>query len=689
MQTDLVEVTEHLSCPPERAWAVLGEPELYPRFVREITSVTRVGEIATGQGARYQIRLLDGPDRVRLDEFEIVAYRAGKYLVVASRHRPEYQSSIAVRPGAEGTEVRIRVALRPGGPSESTIRRAISQATVLVRDHLSGIAPVPEHGDIAQVSVPMSRAIMAKTLTRIGVFNPGRPDRDLRALAEFAKWGATFVGGYRAAAVRAPRDLAAVDERRGVTFKELDRRTNALAHSLAELGVTEDRKVAVMCRNHVGLLESIVACGKLGADVLLLNTGLSPEQVTDLLRAEQPALALADDEFLPMLRRGGLPIISTWPEQPGGRTLDSLVENGSVSGLSRPSDPGRVIVLTSGTTGTPKGARRPTPRGLGSAVPVFSRIPLQAGDRMLIAAPVFHSWGLAAAQLAMPIRAGLVLHRRFDAEATLAAIEAHRVTALIAVPVMLQRMLALPPEVRERYDTSSLRIVASSGSALPAGLVTGFMDAFGDVLYNLYGSTEVSWASIADPADLRAAPSTAGRCPAGTRVGVLDETGHPVPPGVVGEIAVANDMLFDGYTNGMTNSMHGPLMRTGDGGYFDADGRLFVVGRIDDMIISGGENVYPGPLEDLLNSMPGVQEAAVMPVSDPEFGQRFAAYVMRLPGVALDADAVRSFVHHRLPRFSVPRDVVFVRWLPRNATGKVVKRMLDHSRFEFSGPTTP
>jgi acyl-CoA synthetase (AMP-forming)/AMP-acid ligase II len=338
-------------------------------------------------------------------------------------------------------------------------------------------------------------------------------------------------------------------------------------------------------------------------------------------------------------------------------------------------------VLTSVTTGSPKGARRPTPRGLAAAAAVLSRIPLRAGEKMLVAAPLFHTWGLAAVQLGMPLRAGLVLRRRFDPRDALQAITDHRCTSMFAVPIMLQRMLDLPEPLRSRYDTSSLRVVASSGSALPGHLVEQFMDVYGDVLYNLYGSTEVSWATIADPADLRAARTTAGHPPLGTRIGILDSDGISTPPGTVGRIFVGNDMLFEGYTDGGQVALRHTLMDTGDRGYLDADGRLFVAGRDDEMIVSGGENVFPRPVEEVLVALPQVREAAVVGVSDSEYGQRLAAYIVLRPGSRLDGDSVRTYVHQRLARFAVPRDVVFVESLPRNATGKVLKRVLEDGHW--------
>jgi acyl-coenzyme A synthetase/AMP-(fatty) acid ligase len=241
---------------------------------------------------------------------------------------------------------------------------------------------------------------------------------------------------------------------------------------------------------------------------------------------------------------------------------------------------------------------------------------------------------------------------------------------------MLRRLLDLPERTRARYDLSSLRVVASSGAALPGRLAEEFMDAFGDILYNLYGSTEVSWAAIATPADLRAARSTAGRPPPGTRIRILDDAGTPVPPGATGRLYVGNKMLFDGYTDGAKPDLRDGLMDTGDRGYLDADGRLFVEGRADDMVVSGGENVAPASVEEVLLTLDGVREAAVAGVRDAKYGQRLAAYLVVDPGARLDADAVRAHVRNHLARFAVPRDVVFVGELPRNETGKVVKDAL-------------
>jgi acyl-CoA synthetase (AMP-forming)/AMP-acid ligase II len=221
-----------------------------------------------------------------------------------------------------------------------------------------------------------------------------------------------------------------------------------------------------------------------------------------------------------------------------------------------------------------------------------------------------------------------------------------------------------------------LSVVAVSGSALPGGLATRFMNRFGDVLYNLYGSTEASWASIATPADLRLAPHTAGRPPHGTAMAVLDSTGRPVPAGTTGRLFVGNEMLFEGYTNGASGVRLDGLLATGDLGYIGEDGLVFVSGRSDDMIVSGGENVFPSEVEDLLAALPAVREVAVIGVPDDEYGERLAAYIALNPGFTLDENQVWDHVRQHRARFSVPRDVVFVSALPRNATGKILKREL-------------
>ncbi len=528
------------------------------------------------------------------------------------------------------------------------------------------------------------RLHVARTLLGTGMIQPTRPDKLARLLGTLRKWGPTPAAAYISSAIRYPDRQALIDERGTVTFAELDRRTNALARGLRRAGVREQDGVAIMCRNHRGFVEATVACSKLGASALYLNTAFAGPQIADIMRREDPVALIYDEEFEELVREGaeGRMRFVAWcepmgaGEQDGDPRLQELISREDDAPLQAPAEKGRVVILTSGTTGTPKGAARKQPDSMDPAASVFSVIPLHARETTMIAAPMFHSWGFAHFTLGLPLASALLLRRKFDPEETLRAIAQHRASALVVVPVMLQRILELDPATIARYDVSSLRVIAVSGSALPGELATRVMDTFGDVLYNLYGSTEVAWATIATPEDLRAAPGTAGRPPLGTVVKLLDAEGKEAPPGAGGRIFVANEMVFEGYTGGGGKEIVRGLMSTGDVGRFDANGRLFVDGRDDEMIVSGGENVFPREVEDLLADHPDVEEAAVVGVPDEQFGERLRAFVVTRNGAQLDADAVKAYVKANLARYKVPRDVCFVECLPRNATGKVLKREL-------------
>jgi fatty-acyl-CoA synthase len=537
------------------------------------------------------------------------------------------------------------------------------------------LQPAAHHLDTARKA-----ASTAVVLRRAGVLGPVGPGRLVRVALALRRYGATMAGAYAVQSAWQPDRAAVIDPLGTLSFAQMEARTTALAAGLAGIGIGPDHRVGLLCRNHRGFVEATVALARLGADTLYLNTGFAGPQLADVLTHEGASAVILDEEF-----SGLTPLLPpSWPrvlaspaaEADTPLTLPRLMLAGLGRPLRRPPHDGRLIILTSGTTGAPRGTRRQAPASVDPLLAVLSTIPLRRSDTTLIAAPMFHTWGLAHLGLGLVLGTTLVLPGRFEPEPTLALIEEHRVTALAAVPVMLQRILDLPEPVRRRYDISSLRVVAVSGSALSGDLAARFMDAFGDVLYNLYGSTEVAWATVATPEDLRAAPGTAGRPPVGTVVRLVDADDRPVAVGERGRIFVGNSMLFGGYTDGSTKQVLDGLMATGDVGHLDGAGRLFVEGRDDDMIVSGGENVFPGEVEDLIAAHPAVLEAAVIGVPDAEFGQRLKAFVVERPGHALSADEVRAFVRDRLARYKVPRDVEFVDGLPRNATGKVLRRAL-------------
>jgi acyl-CoA synthetase (AMP-forming)/AMP-acid ligase II len=545
---------------------------------------------------------------------------------------------------------------------------------------------VPPGGLTSRVPNPWNwvsdGAFQVKVLTEAGVLRPIRPDKLARMAMVLAQHGVSPAAGAISAAIHHPDDTALIDERGELTFEQLDKRSNALAHSLAEVGVSAGDGVGIMCRNHRGFVDATIAAAKLGASALYLNTMFSGPQLADVIGREGPRLLIHDEEFSGLLEGvEGVERVLAWTEgeegERSGRTLEGLIASGDPSNTEPPEEEARFIILTSGTTGTPKGAQRTSPTGLAAIAGLFDRIPYRTGERMMIASPLFHSWGFTHFVLALPLGSTMILRRRFDPEGTLEAVQEHRAQVLAVVPVMVQRILALPEETLARYDLSSLRITSVSGSALPGEMALKWMDHFGDNIYNLYGSTEVAYATIATPEELRAAPGTAGRPPRGTTVKLYDDAGREVPQGEVGRIFVSNGMAFEGYTGGGGKEAIDELLSSGDVGHFDSEGRLFIDGRDDEMIVSGGENVFPREVEDLLSDHEAVAETAVIGVPDEEFGQRLKAFVVLCPGGELSEDEAKAHVKTNLAGYKTPREVVFLDQLPRNATGKILKRDLN------------
>jgi acyl-CoA synthetase (AMP-forming)/AMP-acid ligase II len=527
-------------------------------------------------------------------------------------------------------------------------------------------------------------AILRRSGVLGDVLGGGLPHRTVGRVAAYARLGPTLAGTFAAGRARAPKRVAVTDGRRSVTYAELDERVRRVAAGLAALGAGPDRPVATYQRNSVDAVETLVAASRVGANTLLLTTFLSPIQVTELLHRERPAVLVVDDELRPNVvdvPEGTTVVVSATEGVVGydEYTLEDLAECGEPD-VGVPAEPGRLIVLTSGTTGVPRGARLSAPSGLGPAAAVLSRIPFRAPETIVVAPPLFHTWGLAMLRLAPTLNATVVLRRRPEPENLLAAVTEHRATSLALVPLTMQRLLDLPDEARVRYDTSSLRVVAASSAPIPKDVCTSFQDRFGDILYNLYGTTEASWVTVATPEELRLAPGTVGRPPWGTRLALLGEDRRPVPRGEVGRIFVGNELLFEGYTSGEQKEQVRGLMATGDRGDLDENNQLTVHGRDDDMVIVEGEHVYPAAVEEVIGAQPEVKEAAVVGLPDGDLGSRLVAYVVRRDGADLTGDDVRARARQRVARFAVPRDVVFLECLPRNATGKVVPRMLPAPR---------
>ena len=518
-----------------------------------------------------------------------------------------------------------------------------------------------------------------------GAFGIEPPQNLAAMVADIRRWGE--VGMIPALnARRTPHRTAIIDDEGTMTFAELNDASNAVANGLLALGVRGGDGVAILARNHRWFLIANYACARVGARTILLNTEFSGPQIRDVSEREGARVIIYDDEYsdavkmadpaLGMIRALGTNPDSPEPSSSTDETLAELIGRSSREAAPRATKKSSIIILTSGTTGTPKGATRHAPPTLAPIGGVLSSVPFKAGEVTALPSPMFHALGYLHATIAMTLGSTLVLHRRFKPAVVLSDVATHQVTAIVVVPVMLSRMLDALEAMPTKPDLSNLRIIFASGSQLGAELATRAMKDIGPVVYNLYGSTEIAFVSIARPQDLKKNPATVGPMVKGVRVKILDDSGGEVSTGKVGRIFVGNFFPFEGYTGGGNKEIIDGLMSSGDVGYFDADGLLYVSGRDDEMIVSGGENVFPAEVEDLISGHPEIIEATAIGVEDKDFGQRLRAFVVLKDGATLTEDAIKDYVRNHLARYKVPREVIFVAELPRNPTGKILKREL-------------
>jgi len=722
----------------ERVWEVVGRPAEYPRWLAGITRFepqtsaepahaekddagkdndtrkkkdagkadddgTAEGEAADGApasaeaavGSRYSMLMHVGSadvggliEVVECDPPDEMAWTS----ITGIDQRGRWRLRDCNEPGH--TKVTLRLSYgSPGGLSgvlvdrlsapevSRNLRRGLRRLKAEIEEKPieDGEASLAEQGKGLAASVVHELGSL-RVLIEAGVIRPIRPDKLAKAAMTLVRWGRSPAAGFITGAVVHPDETAVIDDLGTLTWREIDQRSNALAHSFSDAGIKEGDGVAIMCRNHRGFVETTVAVAKLGAHALYLNTAFAGPQLTEVVKREKPVAIVYDEEFSELLSDAAerRKRFVAWQDSDrlDDPTLRELIGAGSSEAPVPPEEVGKAIILTSGTTGTPKGANRSSPQSMDPAVSLLSKIPMRSGETSHIAAPLFHSWGFAHFTIGMLLGTTFVLTRKFDPEDCLAQIQRHRADHLVVVPVMMQRILDLDEDIRAKYDTSSLKVVAASGSALPGDMATEWMDYFGDTLYNLYGSTEVAWATIATPREMRAAPGTAGRTPRGTILKIYDDHGAEVAQGKTGRLFVGNDMLFEGYTGGGSKDFIDGLMATGDVGRVDEAGRLFVEGRDDEMIVSGGENLFPKEVEDTLARHPGVADVAAIGVDDEEFGQRLRAFVVAEKSKSPGEDELKKHVKSNLAGFKVPREIWFLDELPRNATGKVLKREL-------------
>ena len=522
------------------------------------------------------------------------------------------------------------------------------------------------------------------TMARARLLAPMRPDKYLRIAAAMQRENMGITSGFAAAAQRCPDRPGLVDELGTLTWREIDRRADALAAGLQSLPGGQPNVLGLMARNHRGFVESLIAANRIGADVLLLNTSFAGPALAEVVQREGVDAVVYDEEFAETVDRAltdspDATRIIAWTDGPqDGLTVEKLITEHTGRKPQRASAKSKVILLTSGTTGSPKGAKHSggADGGPGILKAILDRTPWRAEEPVVVVAPMFHAWGFSQLVFAASLACTVITRRKFDPEATLELVDRHRATGLCVVPVMFDRIMELPDEVRNKYSGRSLRFAAASGSRMRPDVVIKFMDQFGDVIYNNYNATEAGMIATATPQDLRAAPDTAGKPAGGTEIRILDSDFNELPTGEVGTIYVRNSTQFDGYTSGKTKDFHEGFMSSGDIGRFDDAGRLFVVGRDDEMIVSGGENIYPIEVEKTLTSHPDVAEASVLGVDDEQFGQRLVAFVVLNGGTSATPDILKQHVRENLANYKVPREITILDELPRSSTGKIVRREL-------------
>jgi fatty-acyl-CoA synthase len=551
---------------------------------------------------------------------------------------------------------------------------------------MPSLSDVPGVGKIQQyLERGAAELHYVRKIFEAGAFRIEPPQNYAAMASGIVKWG-EFGMLPALNAARSPDRAACIDEDGEFSFKELDETAHAVANGLLEMGVKGGDGVAILARNTRWFLIAYFGAARVGARIILLNSEFSGPQVKEVSEREGAKVIIYDDEYCKVVSKanpelGKLRALGTNPdsdEDSGSQdeTLADLIERSSKDPAPKASKHASIIILTSGTTGTPKGANRSTPPTLAPIGGILSHVPFKANEITSLPAPMFHALGFLHATIAMFLGSTLVLRRKFKPPLVLEDLEKHKATAMVVVPVMLSRLLDAIEKMDKKPDLSNLKIIFVSGSQLGGELAARALKDFGPVIYNMYGSTEIAFAAIAGPKDLEKDPSTVGPVVKGVKVKILDDNGKEKPQGEVGRIFVGNAFPFEGYTGGGHKEIINGLMSSGDVGYFDKGGLLFVSGRDDEMIVSGGENVFPAEVEDCLSGHPEVVEATAIGVEDKEYGHRLRAFVVKKEGSDVDEETLKKHVKDELARYKVPREVVFLDELPRNPTGKILKREL-------------
>ena len=482
---------------------------------------------------------------------------------------------------------------------------------------------------------------------------------------------------------------------------ELAGQAHRIVHALRSIGLVRGDAVAALLPNDVHIIEWSLACEEAGLYFVMLSPHLSIGEIAGVLDTSEARVVLGHADDGDVLRQlselpGQRSILSVG-ETPGVRLVDDFLAPHPTT-LPADRSPGALFRFSSGTTGKPKGIRAALGEGdpsrLADQAAIFGKaFAFEPGGRHLVSAGMHHGGCRSFYMGALHAGQSLVILPKFEPEAVLAAIEEHHINTGYMVPTMFHRLMQLPDDVKDRYDVSSLTVIAHSAAPCPRALKQRMMDWWGPVIWETYGGMEGP-ATIAKPHRWLEKPGTVGRSIRGVTVRILDDEGRELPPGEIGEVYIdvgSRQFSYTGDPEETEKVFRGTGFTIGDIGYLDEDGYLFISDRKKDMVISGGVNIYPAEVEAVLVDHPGVADVAVIGVPDEEWGESIKA-VVEPAEEGLDpaaqqelAQELVAFCREHLAKYKCPRTVDFRDELPRSDTGKLFKRRLRDEYWAAAG----
>lgn len=551
---------------------------------------------------------------------------------------------------------------------------------------------IPLSGNPVDLRVPTASLIhqlvsSAPTYLRTSLLKPTSLKAVGRTIRAVWRWGFSLAALLESASAAHPGRVCLIDDVSPLTYRELNSRAHAFARALSKRKLGEGSRIAIVARNSRVPVIALVACDLIGAVPMAMNPASSPAQLERTADEYAAQAVVADADYAAAFRKLDVPVFVGYGAEDG---LPEALRNTAFSGeatsyaeaisaglLSAGAPFGRAkrsptVIMSSGTRGQPKAVVRGVPKSPQVLGSIFGKVPWRTGGVIQLSASLFHAWGWLNLNLVFATASAMILRRRFDGEEAIADLKRYGVTGIVSAAVFLKELL----QADSGRGGEGVEFIVSSGNAIPPHLVHELNARFGEVTCNFYGSTEHGPIAVASARELAADPRHAGTVAPGVRTAILDAEGARLPVGEVGRIYSANSESMKGYLGANDPvDVKDHMLATGDLGFFDKDGFLYVAGRADDMVIKGGENVYPRELEELLARQPQIADVYVQGERG-EIASKLNCFIVPAPGATIDDAAVNRLVLDNLARHNLPDRIVWLDKLPRNEAGKVVPRLL-------------